>query len=111
VLNPSPDRRIVDLQAAFDQQFLDITIGKGISKIPARGTENDLWCKVPPLEDRRSVRVSHDLSSIAVLSWRFFATHPTRPNNGARVLTQNDAACMPRAGEPRPAPKHRSLVK
>jgi hypothetical protein len=60
-----------DLQAAFDQQFLDITIGKGISKIPAHGTENDLWCEVPPLEDRRSVRLSHDLSSIAMLSWRF----------------------------------------
>jgi hypothetical protein len=26
VLNPAPDRRMVDLQASLDQQFLDITI-------------------------------------------------------------------------------------
>src|SRR5262250_498842 len=44
VLNPSPDRRMVDLQASFDQQFLDLTIREGVAKVPANGTENDLWC-------------------------------------------------------------------
>src|SRR5438128_1403145 len=67
VLNPSPDRRVVDLQAAFDQQLLDITIRKGVAKVPANGAKNDLGGEVSPLEDRRPVALSHDLSSIAVL--------------------------------------------
>src|SRR5437868_4023592 len=46
VLNPSPDRRMVDLQAALDQQLLDITIGKGVAKVPSNGTKNDLGCEV-----------------------------------------------------------------
>src|SRR5205085_9483566 len=75
VLNPSPDRRMVDLQASFDQQLLDITIRKGVAKVPANGTKNDLGCEVPPLEDLRSLQFSHDLSSVAVRS-RVLATHP-----------------------------------
>src|SRR5260370_1356786 len=35
VLNPSPDRRMVDLHPAFNQQLLDITIRKGVAKVPA----------------------------------------------------------------------------
>ena len=61
---------MVDLQAAFDQQLLDITIRKGVAKVSANGTENDLGREVPPFEDRRWVGLSHDLSSIAVRSWR-----------------------------------------
>src|SRR5215468_5826025 len=71
VLNPSPDRRMVALQASFDQQLLDSTIGKGVAKVPAKGTENDLGGEVPPLEDRRPLGLSHDRSSIAVRFWRF----------------------------------------
>jgi len=44
---------MVDLQAGFDQQFLDITIRKGVAKVPANVTEDDLGCEVPPLEERR----------------------------------------------------------
>jgi hypothetical protein len=43
---------MVDLQASFDQQFLDITIREGVAKVPANGTENDLGSEKPPLEDR-----------------------------------------------------------
>jgi hypothetical protein len=32
------------------QHFLDITIGKGIAKVPTDGTENDLGGEVPPFE-------------------------------------------------------------
>src|SRR5215472_10389058 len=75
VLNPSPDRRMVDLQTTLDQQFSDLAIRQGVSKIPADGTENDLWCEVSPLEDRRPLRRRHDLSSIAAcLRQRFCNT-------------------------------------
>jgi hypothetical protein len=76
VLNPSPDRRMVDLQASFDQQFPDITIRKRVAKVPANGTENDLGSEVPPLKDRWWVGLGHDLSSIAVRSWRFLQHIP-----------------------------------
>jgi hypothetical protein len=39
---------MIDAQASLDQQFLDITIGKGIAKVPTGGTENELGGKVPP---------------------------------------------------------------
>src|SRR5205823_2316274 len=68
VLNPSPDRRMVDLHPAFNQQLLDITIRKGVAKVPANGTKNDLGCEVPPLEDLRSLQFSHDLKRSSPLS-------------------------------------------
>src|SRR5689334_24461448 len=71
VLNPSPDRRMVDLQTTLDQQFSDLAIRQGVSKIPANGTKDDLGGEVPPLEDRRPLGLSHDRSSIAVRFWRF----------------------------------------
>ena len=77
VLNPSPARRMGDLQAAFDQQFLDITVRKGVAKVPANGTENDLRSEVPPLEDRWTLGLSYDRSSVAVLLPAGFATHPS----------------------------------
>ena len=58
---------MVDLQASFDQQLPDITIRKGVAKVPANSTKDDLGCEVSPLEDRRPLGLSHDLSSIAVL--------------------------------------------
>ena len=33
-VNPSPDRRMVDLQASLDQQLLDITVRKGVAQVP-----------------------------------------------------------------------------
>src|SRR5262249_9271639 len=71
VLNPSPDRRMVDRQTTLDQQFSDLAIRQGVSKIPANGTKDDLGGEVPPLEDRRPLGLSHDRSSIAVRLWRF----------------------------------------
>src|SRR5207253_2386613 len=98
VLNPTPDRRMVDLQASFDQQLLDITIRKGVAKVPANGTKNDLGCEVPPLEDLRSLQFSHDLSSVAVRS-RVLATHPdektrskSRPRAGRNAVPRSRAA-------------------
>src|SRR5262249_8978387 len=75
-LNPSPDRRMVDLQTTLDQQFPYLAIRKGVSKIPAHGTKDDLGGEVPPLEDRRPLGLSHDRSSIAVRFWRFLQHIP-----------------------------------
>src|SRR5215813_1115105 len=76
VLNPSPDRRMVDRQTTLDQQFSDLAIRQGVSKIPANGTKDDLGGEVPPLEDRRPLGLSHDRSSIAVRLWRFLQQIP-----------------------------------
>ena len=66
---------MVNLQASFDQQLLDITIRKGVAKVPANGTKNGLGCEVPPLEDRRLLGLTHDWSSIAVLLPAGFLQH------------------------------------
>jgi len=95
VLNLSPDRRMVDLHPAFNQQLLDITIRKGVSKIPADGTQNDLGSEVPPLEDLRSLQFSHDLSSVAVRS-RVLATHPDQESESvADVHCSQEIALLP----------------
>src|SRR5215831_7868047 len=80
-LNPSPDRRMVNLQTMLDQQFSDLAIRQGVSKIPANGTKDDLGGEVPPLEDRRPLELSHDRSSIAVRLWRFLQQIPLRPSS------------------------------
>jgi len=78
---------MVDLQASFDQQFPDITIRKRVAKVPANGTENDLGSEVPPLKDRWWVGLGHDLSSIAVRSWRFLQHIPH--GTSSRFLARN----------------------
>src|SRR5215831_18764892 len=106
VLNPSPYRRMVDLQASFDQQLLDITIGKGVAKVPANGTENDLGCEVPPLEDRRWVGLSHDPSSIAVPLPAVFLQHirqayrPMKPRRPGSKRTRRSARIRQRTQHP-----------
>jgi hypothetical protein len=68
---------MVDLQAPLDQPFLDISIGKGVAKIPANGAKNDLGSEVPLLEDGRSLEFCHSLSSVTAPS-HVLATHPPK---------------------------------
>src|SRR5215467_2536882 len=84
-LNPSPDRRMVNLQASLHQQLLHFAIRKGVSKIPADGTENDLECEVPPFEDRRPLRLRHDLSSIAACLRQRFCNTSRRPKGRGKA--------------------------
>ncbi len=76
-LYPSPDRRVIELQAPLDQQFLVLTLRKGVSKIPADSIENDLGCKMPPFEAHRSPGFSHNPSNVTE-DPRLLATHPVR---------------------------------
>src|SRR5271170_3036768 len=47
------------------------------SKIPAYGTQNQLWRRLPPLEDCRSGCVLHDRFSLPADPAKV-ATHPTK---------------------------------
>ena len=53
-LNPTPDRRVICLQTALGKQLLHIGKRQRVPKIPAHSAKNQLWCRLPPLEDRWS---------------------------------------------------------
>src|SRR5271170_5867300 len=53
-LNPTPDRRVIRRQTALAEQLFDIAQRERVAKIPAYGTQNQLWRRLPPLEDCRS---------------------------------------------------------
>src|SRR3984885_5217010 len=48
-LDPSEDRRVVDLDAAIEQHELQITVADG-NQIPSRGPKDHLGCELAPLE-------------------------------------------------------------
>ena len=59
--DPAPDRRVVCLQAALAEQFLDIAERERALKVPARGAQNQLGFRLSPLKDRRSDCLLHHL--------------------------------------------------
>jgi hypothetical protein len=34
---------MVDLDAALDEELLEITVGQSVAQVPAHGDQNDLW--------------------------------------------------------------------
>src|ERR1700675_1365473 len=50
-LRPTPDRRGVAFQPALGEQLFDIAQRQRVAQISAHGTQNQLWRRVPPLED------------------------------------------------------------
>src|SRR5271169_2723049 len=52
-LHPTPDRRVIRLKTALDEQLFDIAERERVAKIPAHGTNNQLRRRLPPLEDCR----------------------------------------------------------
>ena len=60
-LDPAPDCRVVRLQAAFAEQLFDIAERERVPQVPAHGAKNQLGLGLPPLEDRRSDCLFHDL--------------------------------------------------
>src|SRR5215469_10999832 len=75
-LHPTPDRRVIRLQAALGEQLFDIAQRERISKIPAHSTKNQLWRGLPPLEDCRSGCVLHGLFRLPTTPTKV-ATHPS----------------------------------
>src|SRR5580704_12831060 len=49
-LDPSEDRRVVDLDAAIEQHELQITVADGKHQIPSHGPKDHLGCELAPLE-------------------------------------------------------------
>src|SRR5215831_16129193 len=90
-LHPTPDRRVIRLQAALGEQLFDIAQRERISKIPAHSTKNQLWRGLPPLEDCRSGCVLHGLFRLPVIPAKV-ATHPRQLL--AVSLTKNGCACV-----------------
>src|SRR5450756_1081246 len=72
-LNPTLDRRVIHLQTAFGEQLFDVAERERVAKIPAHGTQNQLRCRLPPLEDCRSSCVLHGLFRLPPAK---VATHP-----------------------------------
>ena len=60
-LDPAPDCRVVRFQAALAEQLFDIAERERIPKVPAHGAQNQLGLGLPPLKDRRSDCLLHDL--------------------------------------------------
>src|SRR5580692_2405518 len=50
-VNPSEDRRVVDLDAAIEQHELQITVADGKHQIPSHGPKDHLGCELAPLEE------------------------------------------------------------
>src|SRR5215831_623663 len=61
-LHPAPDRRVIRRQPALGEQLFHIAERERVPKIPAHGAKNQLWRRLPPLEDCRSSCVIHGLS-------------------------------------------------
>src|ERR1019366_5935327 len=76
-LNPAPDRRVIGLQTAFGEQLFDVAERERVAKIPAHGTQNQLRCRLPPLEDCRSGYVLHGLFRLPASPAKV-ATHPEK---------------------------------
>jgi hypothetical protein len=49
-LDPSEDRRVVDLDAAIEQHELQITVADGKHQIPSHRPNDHLGCELAPLE-------------------------------------------------------------
>src|ERR1700730_16242783 len=77
-LNPTPDGRVIRFQTALGQQLFDIAQRERVTKIPAHGTQNQLRCRLPPLEDCRSGCVLHDRFRLPAIPTKL-ATHPSHP--------------------------------
>jgi site-specific DNA recombinase len=49
-LDPAEHRRVIDVEAALQQEFFHVTVAQGIPEIPSHPTDNDLGSKVAPFE-------------------------------------------------------------
>jgi hypothetical protein len=51
-LDPAEHRRMIDVEAALQQEFFYVTVAQGIPEIPSHPTYNDLRSKVAPFKQR-----------------------------------------------------------
>src|SRR5271155_4102557 len=74
-LNPTPDGRVIRLQTALGEQLFDVAERERVAKIPAHRAQNQLRCRLPPLEDSRPGCVLHGLFRLPATPAKV-ATHP-----------------------------------
>jgi hypothetical protein len=53
-LTPTPDRRVVNGQAAFGHHFLDVTEAERKAQVPTNASRDDFWPKMTSTEDGRA---------------------------------------------------------
>jgi hypothetical protein len=105
-LHPTPDRRVICLQPTFGEQLFDVSERERVPQIPAQGAQNQLRCRLPPLEDCRSGCVLHDRFSPPANSAKV-ATHPRNTDNGRSVNLACGGAVRPRPGGRTPLNVHK----
>jgi len=76
-LHPTPDGRVIGLQTVLGEQLFDVAERERVAKIPAHGAQNQLRCRLPPLEDSRSGCALHGPFSLPATPTKV-ATHPVR---------------------------------
>src|SRR5208337_1325669 len=94
-LHPTPDRRVIHLQTALGEQLFDVAERERVPKIPAHGTQNQLRCRLPPLEDCRSGCVLHGLFRLPATPAKV-ATHPNK------LLARDDVFSLKSRPQPEP---------
>jgi hypothetical protein len=80
LLNPSRDRRMINVQSPLQHHLFEVAIAERIPQIPAHTQQNDLGLKMTPFE---RTRMAHAGNSSAVLEYSrvyqstgMFATEP-----------------------------------
>jgi len=89
-LHPTPNRRVIRRQTALGEQLFDIAERQRVPKIPAHGTQNQLWRHLPPLEDCRPGCVLHGLFSLPASPAKL-ATHPSSLSSFERLKISQQA--------------------
>jgi hypothetical protein len=75
MLDPTPDRRVIRRQTALGGQLFNIAQRQRVPTIPAHGTQNQLWRRLPSFENCQLRCVLQDPFSLPV-SLAQVATHP-----------------------------------
>src|SRR5208337_1219688 len=75
-LHATPDRRVIRLQTALSEQLFDVAKRERVAKIPAHRAQNQLRCRLPPLEDCRPGCVLQGLFRLPATPAKV-ATHPS----------------------------------
>jgi len=63
-LHPAVDRNVVDLDAAFGEEFLDVAVGQAVAQVPADRHDDHLGRKTEPGQTRLGPRPGATLDSM-----------------------------------------------
>src|SRR4029450_5548523 len=81
-LDPAVDRDVVDLDAAFGEQFFDVAVGQAVAQVPADRHQDRLGWEADPGERRARRRPRARPSNMvhrSSLPWIFRSANATDP--------------------------------